>query len=200
MNQDIKANPHLWNEDLAPTSAAQRTWLWYHFAALWVGMVMCIPAYTLSASLVEGGMSAWQAVATVFLANAIVLVPMLAIGHAGTKYGIPYAVLARASFGTAGAKLGSSLVELSPGPVTGGEFVWSVGTAGSASLSSTRTTSLPPCWLLVIDWITLCCATAAAASPGDEDRAPPGSPPTVWPTTSQIEPRNISERLMRRRK
>lgn len=105
MNHDMNANPQLWNEDLAPTSAAQRTWLWYHFAALWVGMVMCIPAYTLSASLVEGGMSAWQAVLTVFLANAIVLVPMLAIGHAGTKYGIPYAVLARASFGTAGAKL-----------------------------------------------------------------------------------------------
>ncbi|NNG25317.1 NCS1 family nucleobase:cation symporter-1 [Telluria aromaticivorans] len=95
----------LWNEDLAPTTAAQRTWRWYHFAALWVGMVMCIPAYTLSASLIESGMSGWQAVWTVFLANAIVLVPMLLIGHAGTKYGIPYAVLARSSFGTSGAKL-----------------------------------------------------------------------------------------------
>lgn len=95
----------LWNDDLAPTGAAQRTWRWYHFAALWVGMVMCIPAYTLSASLVEAGMSAWQAVLTVFLANAIVLLPMLLIGHAGTRYGIPYAVLARASFGTRGAKL-----------------------------------------------------------------------------------------------
>ncbi|WP_338771005.1 NCS1 family nucleobase:cation symporter-1 [Massilia sp. METH4] len=105
MKEDPLATPHLWNEDLAPTTAAQRTWLWYHFAALWVGMVMCIPAYTLSASLVEGGMSAWQAVFIVLLANTIVLVPMLAIGHAGTKYGIPYAVLARASFGTAGAKL-----------------------------------------------------------------------------------------------
>ncbi len=95
----------LWNDDLAPTTAAQRTWRWYHFAALWVGMVMCIPAYTLSASLVEAGMSGWQAVLTVFLANAIVLVPMLLIGHAGTKYGIPYAVLARTSFGTGGARL-----------------------------------------------------------------------------------------------
>jgi NCS1 family nucleobase:cation symporter-1 len=99
------AHPDLWNPDLAPTSLAQRTWRWYHFAALWVGMVMCIPAYTLSASLVEGGMSAYQAVFTVFLANAIVLLPMLAIGHAGTKYGIPYAVLARAAFGTRGARL-----------------------------------------------------------------------------------------------
>ena len=96
-------NSNLWNADLAPTTLTQRTWRWYHFAALWVGMVMCIPAYTLAASLIESGMSAMQAVATVFLANAIVLIPMLLIGHAGTKYGIPYAVLARASFGTSGA-------------------------------------------------------------------------------------------------
>nr|WP_187362656.1 NCS1 family nucleobase:cation symporter-1 [Massilia rubra] len=101
----MSANTQLWNEDLAPTSDAQRTWRWYHFAALWVGMVMCIPAYTLSASLIEGGMSGYQAVLTVFIANAIVLLPMLLIGHAGTKYGIPYAVLARASFGTTGARI-----------------------------------------------------------------------------------------------
>ncbi len=105
MKNDNTVATALWNDDLAPTTAAQRTWRWYHFAALWVGMVMCIPAYTLSASLIENGMSAWQAVLTVFLANAIVLVPMLLIGHAGTKYGIPYAVLARASFGTTGARL-----------------------------------------------------------------------------------------------
>ena len=105
MNQNHSVNTALWNEDLAPTTASQRTWRWYHFAALWVGMVMCIPAYTLAASLIEGGMSAMQAVMTVFLANGIVLVPMLLIGHAGTKYGIPYAVLARASFGTTGARL-----------------------------------------------------------------------------------------------
>ncbi len=95
----------LWNEDLAPTQAHQRTWRWMHFAALWVGMVMCIPAYTLAASLIEAGMSWSQAVGTVFLGNLIVLLPMLLIGHAGAKHGIPYAVLARASFGTRGAKL-----------------------------------------------------------------------------------------------
>jgi NCS1 family nucleobase:cation symporter-1 len=105
VTKDPAVSTELWNEDLAPTSAAQRTWRWYHFAALWVGMVISIPAYMLSASLIEGGMSAWQAVVTVFLANVIVLVPMLLIGHAGTKYGIPYAVLARSSFGTRGARL-----------------------------------------------------------------------------------------------
>jgi NCS1 family nucleobase:cation symporter-1 len=95
----------LYNADLAPTDAAQRTWRWYHFAALWVGMVMCIPSYTLAAGLIDQGMSPWQAVFTVLLGNAIVLVPMLLIGHAGAKYGIPYAVLVRSSFGTVGARL-----------------------------------------------------------------------------------------------
>lgn len=92
----------LYNDDLAPTGAAQRTWKWYHFAALWVGMVMNIASYMLAAGLTEQGMSPWQAVLTVLLGNAIVLVPMLLIGHAGAKHGIPYAVLVRTSFGARG--------------------------------------------------------------------------------------------------
>ncbi|QCP49992.1 nitrate reductase [Trinickia violacea] len=95
----------LYNDDLAPTGQAQRTWKWYHFAALWVGMVMNIASYMLAAGLTEQGMSPWQAVLTVLLGNTIVLVPMLLIGHAGAKHGIPYAVLVRSSFGTQGAKL-----------------------------------------------------------------------------------------------
>src|SRR6185503_10354812 len=108
---DVQTLEHgaLYNADLAPTTAAQRTWRWYHFAALWVGMVMCIPAYTLAASLIESGMSWSQAVGTVFLGNLIVLVPMLLIGHAGAKYGIPYVVLACAFFGTWGAWLSALL-------------------------------------------------------------------------------------------
>jgi cytosine/uracil/thiamine/allantoin permease len=77
----------LYNDDLAPTSAAQRTWRWYHFAALWVGMVMNIASYMLAAGLIQEGMSPWQAVLTVLLGNLIVLVPMLLIGHAGAKHG-----------------------------------------------------------------------------------------------------------------
>jgi NCS1 family nucleobase:cation symporter-1 len=105
----IDAQSTLWNPDLAPTTPEQRTWRWYHFAALWIGMVMCIPSYTLAAGLIDQGMSPWQAVTTVLLGNLIVLVPMLLIGHAGAKYGIPYAVLVRSSFGTQGAKLPAML-------------------------------------------------------------------------------------------
>src|SRR3954447_19671272 len=94
----------LWNPDLAPTTAAQRTWKARHYAALWLGMVIAVPAYMLAAGLIEQGMSAPQAVWGVVLGNVIVLIPMLLIGHAGAKWGVPYAVLARASFGWRGAR------------------------------------------------------------------------------------------------
>jgi NCS1 family nucleobase:cation symporter-1 len=95
----------LWNEDLAPTTAAQRTWTATHYAALWISMAVSVPAYMLASGLMSEGMNWWQAVLTVFLGNLIVLVPMVLVGHAGTKHGIPYPVLARASFGVRGAQL-----------------------------------------------------------------------------------------------
>jgi NCS1 family nucleobase:cation symporter-1 len=95
----------LWNPDLAPTGPEQRTWAWYHYAALWVGMIVAVPGWMLAAGLVEQGMSAGQAAGTVLLGNVIVLLPLLLIGHAGARHGIPYAVLVRASFGTLGARL-----------------------------------------------------------------------------------------------
>ena len=99
------ADPHLYNEDLAPTAEAGRTWTWTSIAALWVGMVVCVPTYMLSASMIEQGMAWWQAVVTVLIGNVIVLVPMALVGHAGTKHGIPFPVLLRSSFGTVGANV-----------------------------------------------------------------------------------------------
>src|SRR5690606_26030571 len=42
------ADDTLWNEDLAPTRPELRTWNRWHIAALWVGMAVCIPTYTLA--------------------------------------------------------------------------------------------------------------------------------------------------------
>ncbi len=95
----------LTNPDLAPTTPAQRTWGRWHFASLWVGMAVCIPTYMLASSLIEAGMSAWQAIGTVALGNVIVLIPMLLNAHAGARYGIPFPVFARASFGVLGANV-----------------------------------------------------------------------------------------------
>ncbi len=93
------------NPDIAPTTPAQRTWNWWHFCALWIGMSVCIPTYQLASGLIDTGMSWSQALCTIFLGNAIVLVPMLLTAHAGARYGIPFPVLARASFGVYGSNL-----------------------------------------------------------------------------------------------
>src|SRR6266852_1200112 len=104
----IESSP-LYNKDLAPTSSARRTWGTYSFAALWVSMSVNILTYMLAASLIQGGMNWKQAVATVFIGNTIVLIPMLLNSHPGARYGIPFPVLARASFGVLGANFAAVL-------------------------------------------------------------------------------------------
>lgn len=99
----------LFNVDLAPVTAAQRKWRVGSFAALWISMSACIPTYMLASSLISGGMNWWQAVLTIFLANVIVLIPMVLNAHAGTKYGIPFPVYCRAAFGTLGANVPATL-------------------------------------------------------------------------------------------
>jgi len=95
----------LYNEDLAPTRVERRTWSTYAFAALWISMAHCIPTYMLASGLIKNGMSWWQAIATILVGNTIVLVPILLNSHPGTKYGIPFPVFARASYGVFGANV-----------------------------------------------------------------------------------------------
>ena len=95
----------LYNEDLAPVPAARRSWGTYNYAALWIAMSVNIPTYMLASGMIAGGMNWRQAIFTVFLGNVLVLVPMLLNAHAGAKYGIPFPVFARASFGVLGANV-----------------------------------------------------------------------------------------------
>ncbi len=95
----------IYNPDLAPTTIKQRTWGTYDFLSLWVGMAHCIPTYMLAGGLIALGMNWLQALITITLGNLIVLIPMLLNAHPGTKYGIPFPVFARASFGSLGANI-----------------------------------------------------------------------------------------------
>ena len=103
MNEHDAYNPRLYSEDLAPTTPDKRTWTTYNYAALWIGMAHCIPTYMMAAGLLQQGMNWWQALLTILLGNLIVLVPMLLNSHGGTRYGIPFPVLCRSSFGVWGA-------------------------------------------------------------------------------------------------
>jgi nucleobase:cation symporter-1, NCS1 family len=106
--KDIQSSS-LYNRDLAPAGPEKRTWTTYNYAALWVSMSVNILTYMLAASLIQGGMNWKQAVLTVFLGNTIVLAPMLLNSHPGARYGIPFPVLARASFGVLGANIAAVL-------------------------------------------------------------------------------------------
>jgi nucleobase:cation symporter-1, NCS1 family len=106
--RDYGRNP-LWNPDLAPTPPERRTWSTYHIAALWIGMSVVITTYTLASGLMQQGMTWWQAMITILLGNSIVLVPMILNAHAGTKYGVSFPVLCRASFGVKGANVPATL-------------------------------------------------------------------------------------------
>ncbi|MAF65874.1 MAG: nitrate reductase [Planctomycetes bacterium] len=105
----IQPDPSLTNADLAPTAPEARNWSVGNMASLWIGMVVCVPTYMLAAGMIDLGMNWWQAVGTVLLGNLIVLLPMILNGHAGTKLGVPFPVLSRASFGISGAHIPSVL-------------------------------------------------------------------------------------------
>lgn len=94
-----------WSHDLAPIPLSARCWGMWDMVALWVALSACIPTYMLASSMINEGMNWWQAVLTIFLGNTVVLIPMILNAHAGTKYGIPFPVLCRASFGLRGANL-----------------------------------------------------------------------------------------------
>lgn len=93
----------LYNEDFAPVPPESRTWTRWNYASIWIGMAVCVPTYMLASSLIEEGMNWWQSMLTILLGNVIVLIPLVLNGHPGTKYGIPFPVLIRSSFGTRGA-------------------------------------------------------------------------------------------------
>ena len=101
----LPVRTQLANEDLLPVAPNRRTWNWWHIASLWIGMAICIPTYTLASGLVDQGWT-WQAAVTaVVLGNVVVLLPIALNSHAGTRYGIPFPVLARAPFGVLGANI-----------------------------------------------------------------------------------------------
>ena len=94
-----------YNEDLAPTSVSQRTWTTYNISMLWVGMSICIPSLSLASGLITVGVSPWLSIINVALGNIIVLIPIQLNSQIGTKYGVPFPLFARLTFGGRGAQI-----------------------------------------------------------------------------------------------
>jgi NCS1 family nucleobase:cation symporter-1 len=101
----VRGNGDLWNDDLRPCTLAEHNWPGAKFSALWVGMCLCLPTYSLASGMIALGMNWLEAVITIFVGSCAVLIPILLVSHAGTRYGIPYPVFARLWFGMRGAHL-----------------------------------------------------------------------------------------------
>jgi nucleobase:cation symporter-1, NCS1 family len=101
--REASVNTDLWNDDLRPCTRAEHFWGASRFASLWIGMCLCIPTYSLASGMITLGMNWWESVLTIFVGSCVVLVPILLVAHAGTRYGFPYPVFARLWFGTRGA-------------------------------------------------------------------------------------------------
>lgn len=98
-------NPALWNDDLRPCTLAEHSWPGTKFASLWIGMCICLPTYSLASGMIALGMNWWESALAILSGSVIVMMPILLVSHAGTKYGIPYPVFARLWFGTKGAHI-----------------------------------------------------------------------------------------------
>lgn len=97
------------NPDLAPIPPSRRTLGAWDMACLWVGMVTGVTNYYVVAGFIEQGMSWWQGLLTVFAANSITLITLILTAVPGTRFGISFPVLARASFGIHGAHIATLL-------------------------------------------------------------------------------------------
>jgi cytosine/uracil/thiamine/allantoin permease len=106
LNEDVSQSP-LYSEDLAPVPKSKRTWTMWNLAALWIGMAVCIPTYLLASYMIKTGLSWLEALVIIGLANLIITIPMVLNGHAGVKYGVPFPVIGRSSFGTKGIHVAS---------------------------------------------------------------------------------------------
>lgn len=103
------AHPKLYNHDLAPTAPEGRTWGVFSIFAMWMSDVHSVGGYTFAASLFFLGLTGWEVLSAMVVGITIVYFLMNLIGGPSLKYGTPFPVVARMSFGVMGANLAAIL-------------------------------------------------------------------------------------------
>jgi allantoin permease len=91
--------------DLLPTKQEARTWRRGHFFSIWMGSVHNVPSYATIGGFFAIGLSIWQVFFTILISSLLLAAMMVLNGHAGAKFGIPFSMLLRLTFGVRGAIL-----------------------------------------------------------------------------------------------
>lgn len=101
----VSGHPALTNDDLLPLPREQRRWGSFEIFNVWTNDVQSLAGYTLAASLfITAGINGWWVFTAIILAGLFVNWLVNLTGQPSVKYGIPYAVMARASMGVRGAQ------------------------------------------------------------------------------------------------
>lgn len=91
--------------DVLPTKDEDRKWSVGNFFTVWMGSVHNIPNYIAIGGLFALGLSVGQVFAAIMIASIIIATMLVLNGHAGSKYGLPFAMLLRLSYGPKGAMI-----------------------------------------------------------------------------------------------
>jgi NCS1 family nucleobase:cation symporter-1 len=103
------ADPRLYNHDLAPVAPGARNWGVFSIFAMWMSDVHSVGGYTFAASLFFLGLTGWEVLLAMVVGITAVYFLMNLIGRPSLKYGTPFPVVARMSFGVMGANIAAGL-------------------------------------------------------------------------------------------
>lgn len=98
-------SPNLYNQDLAPSKKAGRTWTAYNIFALWANDVHSLGNYSFAIGLFAIGLGGWQILGALGFGAVFLFVLLNFSGFMGEKTGVPFPVMSRISFGTRGAQI-----------------------------------------------------------------------------------------------
>ena len=101
----LPLSTRLYNEDLAPTKKAGRTWSAYNIFTLWANDVHSLGNYAFAIGLFALGLGGWQILLALGLGGAFLFLLLNLSGFMGEKTGVPFPVMSRIAFGIRGAQI-----------------------------------------------------------------------------------------------
>ncbi|KAJ8481865.1 hypothetical protein ONZ51_g5709 [Trametes cubensis] len=93
----------LQNEDLLPVPEEKRTWGYWNFIAFWIADSFNINTWMIVSSMVQLGLSWWQAWICVWIGYGVVSPFIVANARPGAVFHVTFPVVARTSFGVWGS-------------------------------------------------------------------------------------------------
>ncbi|KAK5110442.1 hypothetical protein LTR62_005793 [Meristemomyces frigidus] len=91
------------NKDLDPVAQEDKKWEWYHVGGFWVAEGFNVAQLETPSSAVALGLNPGLAMVACFIGNLLVTIPCCSSAYIGSKFGLNFPVVSRASFGMRGA-------------------------------------------------------------------------------------------------